>query len=87
MELVSVVGVILAAVLGAAVCVRRASLGDQMDSSYEQLKGRSGRPPLHHMKTRGAPVPMGGSGHSVTLGLMESDERVLGATMEVPRAS
>ena len=87
MELVSVVGVILAAMFAAVVvCARRAALGDQMESSYEQLKHRAEPSALLHMKTRAMPMPSGSSRQSMPLGLREADG-VHGTPIEVPRAS
>ena len=58
MELVPVVGSGLAAALAAAVCVRRAKLGRQMDRSLEVLKSSPGRAtPRRIAARRVAPVP------------------------------
>jgi hypothetical protein len=42
MELVPVVVLTLAAVIAAAVCMHRATLGSRMDQSLEQMKSHSG---------------------------------------------
>ena len=58
MELVPVVGVVVVAVIAAAVCVRRASLGNQMDRSLEQLKSHAGAEPRPEVPRRAAPAPV-----------------------------
>jgi hypothetical protein len=81
MELIPAVVVAVAAMLAAAVCVRRATLGDQMDSSLEELRLRPGRPAPRHVVTPVVGVPKTVSRQPVPLGLIRDNERIPVAAM------